>query len=169
MGMMWASCLNEVPEVLAVRPDLRDAMREYFEKESASASEPADMKAPFKDVMIKLLEGDMHLDEAVMLLGGASDPETGKRADCLVKCTFARLYNLAVLDRMESQGLSRAIVCDRAPDNVASPVSSQLTGKGYYILMLRKMLSGGEGPSDPICLVKGNPLCKFVVMPVTGV
>ena len=168
MGMMWASCLNEVPEVLALRPDIREAMIDYFAQESTSAYEPPEMKAPLKDVMMKVLEGEVDLDEAVMLLGGVSDPETGKRADCLVKCTLAKLYNRAVLDSMESQGMSRAVVSANGPDNVASACSVNIAGKGYYILMLKKMLSGEGGGSSSDCLVKGNPLCKFVVMPVTG-
>lgn len=161
MGVMWASCLDEVSEVLAVRPDLRESMLEYLFKEKLVDPPRKDQGVPWS-AMVMLLEGDIGLDEAVRSVGG------DRTASCRVKCTLARIYNQAVLDSMESMGMSRAVVSAKRPDNVTSTESSQLTGKGYSIKALKWMLRTDNGVPSPDCLVKGNPLCKFVVMPVTG-
>lgn len=161
MGVMWASSLDEVPEVLSVRPDLREKMMEYLFREKLVDPSDKDRALPW-GALVELLEGDVGLEDAVESIGG------DRTARCRVECVYARIYNQAVLDSMESMGMSRAIVSAKGPDNVASPESSQLAGKGYSIKALRWMFNGDKGAPSPNCLVKGNPLCKFVVMPMTG-
>jgi hypothetical protein len=180
-GEVWAQQFREIPETLAVRPDLRATMRRLLETHElpVKVTEGGDRCAQRRAILGALFDGALTLDQTIAETE-ARLPRHGSphRTSNLVFATgWARrlvhthtsvFYTWAVLDHLLAAGESRCFVPHSQAEVATSPCSRLLAGRNHPADVLRDRLIGVYVHKEPsrAPLVPNHPHCTHVVAPL---
>jgi hypothetical protein len=178
--VQWAADFSDIPTTLAVRPDLRAAMRVLLEAHAlpVKVTEGGDRDARRKAILGALFDGALTLDEAVAQaearLGRDGSPHHANNrvfatgwAKRLVHTHTSALYTWAVLEALLAAGQARCFVAHSPAESVTSTCSRQLAGKLHDAALMRDRLIAcyvdGQPARPP--LVPSHPHCTHVASP----
>lgn len=178
---VWAQQFRDIPATLAVRPDLRAAMRRLLEQHElpVKVTEGGDRSAQRRAILDALFDGALSLDQAVAATE-ARLPREGSphRTSNLVFATgWARrlvhthtsvFYTWAVLEHLLAAGASRCFVPHSPAEAATSACSRLLAGRDHPAEVLRDRLIEVYVAKEPsrAPLVPNHPHCTHVVAPL---
>lgn len=177
---VWAQQFRDIPETLAVRPDLRARMRALLEEHElpVKVTEGGERRAQRRAILDALFGGALTLDQAIAVTESQLGRETSPhRASNLVFATgWARrlvhthtsvFYTWAVLDHVLAAGESRCFVPHSAAEAASSACSRLLAGRDHPAAGLRERLIEVyvAKQSSRAPLIPNHPHCTHVVTP----
>ncbi len=181
-GDVWAQQFRDIPETLAVRPDLRAAMRQLLDQHElpVKVTEGGDRRDQRRAILGALFDGALTLDQAVAETEARLAREgSPHRASNLVFATgWARrlihthtsvFYVWAVLDHLLAAGESRCFVPHSPAEATTSACSRLLAGRDHPADVLRDRLIDVyvHKQTSRAPLVPNHPHCTHVVAPQT--
>ncbi|HEX7837583.1 MAG TPA: hypothetical protein VF469_08985 [Kofleriaceae bacterium] len=178
---IWAQQFHDIPRTLAVRPDLRAAMRRLLEQRElpVKATEGGDRRAQHRAILGALIEGALTLDqaaaEAETRLARETSPHRANNqvfasgwARRLIHSHTSVLYTWAVLDHLLAAGQARCFVPRSPAETATSACSRLLAGRGHFAAVLRERLIAvhvaRQNLREP--LIPNHPHCTHVVAPL---
>jgi hypothetical protein len=180
-ALVWAAEFCEIPATLAVRPDLRAAMRALLERHDlpVKVTEGGARDAERKAILGALFDGVLTLDEAVArtearLAREGSPHQANNRvfasgwAKRLVHTHTSVLYTWAVLDTLLAAGEPRCFVAHSSAEAATSTCARLLAGKPHDAAVLRDRLIQCYVAKQPARapLVPSHPHCTHVASPI---
>lgn len=182
-GVQWAADFSDIPATLAVRPDLRAAMRALLEAHElpVKVTEGGDRDAQRKAILGALFDGALTLDQAIAQtearLGREGSPhQTNNRvfatgwAKRLVHTHTSVLYTWAALEALLAAGEARCFVAHSPAESATCTCARQLAGKLHDAALMRDRLIAcyvaKQPPRAP--LVPNHPHCTHVASPPPG-
>lgn len=177
----WAQEFRDIAQTLAVRPDLRAAMRGLLEQHElpVKVTEGGDRRAQHRAILGALLDGALTLDQAVAETCARLARETSPHrtsnlvfasgwAKRLVHTHTSVLYTWAVLDQLLAAGETRCFVPHSSAEAASSACSRLLAGRTHPAAVLRDRLIAvyvaKQALREP--LIPNHPHCTHVVAPV---
>lgn len=182
-GDVWAQQFGDIPQTLAVRPDLRAAMRRLLEQHElpVKVTEGGDRRTQRLAILGALFAGTLTLDQAVAetearLAREGSPHRTSNQvfatgwARRLVYTHTSVLYTWAVLDHLLAAGESRCFVPHSPGESTTSACSRLLAGRDHPASVLRDRLIEVYVHKEPsrAPLVPNHPHCTHVVAPLSA-
>lgn len=178
---VWAAEFRDIPATLAVRPDLRAAMRALLEQHElpVKVTEGGDRRAERKAILGALFDGRLTLDEAIAQ-AEARLPREGSPhrtnnlvfasgwAKRLVHTHTSVLYTWAVLEALLAAGEPRCFVAHSSAEAPTSTCARLLAGKVHDAAVLRDRLVQCYVAKQPVRapLVPHHPHCTHVASPI---
>jgi hypothetical protein len=178
---VWAAEFREISATLAVRPDLRAAMRALLAHHAlpVKVTEGGQRDAWRKAILGALIDGAVTLDEAVVeteaRLARAGSPHHASNrvfasgwAKRLVHTHTSVLYTWAVLDALLAAGEPRCFVAHSSAEAATSTCARLLAGKPHDAAVLRDRLVRCYVAKQPVSapLVPSHPHCTHVASPI---
>lgn len=177
----WAQQFRDIPATLAVRPDLRAAMRALLEQHElpVKVTEGGDRPARRRAILGALFEGALTLEQAVaateMHLAREASPHRTSNlvfatgwAKRLVHTHTSVLYTWAVLEQLLASGAARCFVPHSPAEAASSACSRLLAGRDHAAALLRERLIevyvAKQTLREP--LIPNHPHCTHVVAPI---
>ncbi|MBC7976231.1 MAG: hypothetical protein H7138_14760 [Myxococcales bacterium] len=179
--LVWAAQLGDVPATLAVRPELRAAMRFLLEHHEipVKVTEGGDRRARRKAILDALFAGTLTLDAAIAeterQLARADSPHHASNlvfasgwAKRLVHTHLGVFYTWAVLEYLLASGATQCFVPHALAESATSACSRLLAGRAHDAVVLRDRLIQSYVAKQPVRapLVPNHPHCTHVVAPV---
>jgi hypothetical protein len=178
--VQWATERSEIPATLAVRPDLRTAMRGLLlaHELPVKVTEGGDRQAQRKAILGALFDGALTFDEAIeqteaRLARDGSPHRMNNRvfavgwAKRLVYTHTSVLYTWAVLEALLAAGEPRCFVAHSAAETATSACARLLAGKLHDAAVLRDRLVAcyvaGQPARAPV--IPHHPHCTHVASP----
>jgi hypothetical protein len=180
MESRWAREFREIPEVLAVRPDLRARMVALtaLHMPNKSTEGPGRLDA-FRAILVELIEGRLAFEAAVAETARRLPPAaSAHRADRRVFASgwnqriththFSRLYNQAVLELLAAEGHTQCFVPHSSHEGPDSTCARDLAGRRHEIVALYVGLVETYLKKRPVAgpKVPNHPHCTHVVVPL---
>lgn len=180
-ALVWAAEFREIPVTLAVRPDLRAAMRTRLAQHElpVKVTEGGNRDAERKAILGALFEGALTLDEAVAQtearLAREGSPHRANHrvfasgwAKRLIDTHTSVLYTWAVLDALLAAGEQRCFVAHSSAEAPTSTCAQLLAGKPHDAAVLRDRLIRCYVAKQPVHapLVPSHPHCTHVASPI---
>jgi hypothetical protein len=179
--VLWAQQFRDIPATLAVRPDLRAAMRALLDQHElpVKVTEGGERRAERRAILGALFDGALTLDQAIAATE-ARLPREGSphRASNRVFATgWARrlvhthtsvFYTWAVLEHLLAAGEPRCFVPHSTAEATTSACSRLLAGREHAAAVLRDRLFEVYVAKEPsrAPLVPNHPHCTHVVAPL---
>lgn len=178
---LWAEQFREIPATLAVRPDLRAAMRRLLAQHElpCEATEGGDRDAQRRSILGASIEGALALEEAAAALEARLPREASPHrassvvfasgwAHRLIHTQISVLYSWAVLDQLAAAGHTRCFVAHSAAEAPTTTCARLLAGRDHAIAGLRERLIDVHVAREPSRepLVPNHPHCAHVISPV---
>lgn len=177
----WAQQFHDIPKTLAVRPDLRAAMRRLLEQRElpVKVTEGGDRRAQHRAILGALFDGALTLDQAVAEAEARLARETSPHrasnqvfasgwAKRLIHTHTSVFYTWAVLDHLLAAGQARCFVPHSPAEAASSACSRLLAGREHFAAVLRERLIAvyvaRQTLREP--LIPNHPHCTHVVAPV---
>jgi hypothetical protein len=176
----WAQQFRDIPSILAVRADLRAAMRQLLDHHElpVKVTEGGDRRDQRRAILGALFDGGLTLDQAVAATE-ARLPREGsphRTSNLVFASGWARrlihthtsvLYSWAVLDHLLAAGEARCFVPHSSAEAPDSACSRLLAGRDHAAVTLRDRLVevyvAKETSRAP--LVPNHPHCTHVIAP----
>lgn len=180
---VWAQQFSDIPATLAMRPDLRAAMRQLLEQHELPVlvTEGGDRRAHRRAILGGLFGGALTLDDAIAAaearLGRETSPhKTNNRvfatgwARRLIHTHTTVYYCWAVLDQLLAAGETRCFVPHSAAESSTSACSRLLAGRDHEATVLRDRLIDVYVAKQPsrAPLIPNHPHCTHVIAPPPG-
>jgi hypothetical protein len=178
---VWAQQFLDIPETLAVRPDLRAAMRRLLDQHElpVKVTEGGDRRIQRRAILDALFEGTFTFDQAVAetetrLAREGSPHRTSNLvfasgwARRLIHTHTSVFYTWAVFEHLLAAGETRCFVPRSPAEAATSACSRVLAGRDHLAAVLRDRLIevyvAKEASRAP--LVPNHPHCTHVAAPV---
>ena len=178
---VWAQQFRDIPQTLAVRPDLRTRMHALLElyELPVQVTEGGDRAAQRRAILGALFDGELTLAQAVAeaelrLSREASPHRTSNQvfasgwAKRLIHTHTSVFYTWAVLEDLIAAGQSRCFVPHSPAEAASSACARLLAGRDHAVAVLRERLIdvyvAREPSREP--LIPHHPHCTHVVAPV---
>ena len=180
--LSWAAQLGDIPATLAVRPDLRTAMRFLLAHHEipVKVTEGSDRRARRKAILDALFAGELTLDAAIadterQLARDDSPHRTSNLvfasgwAKRLVHTHTSVFYTWAVLEFLLASGATQCFVPHASAESATSACSRLLAGRSHDAAVLRDRLISCYVAKQPsrAPLIPNHPHCTHVVAPVS--
>ena len=177
----WAQQFRDIPQTLAVRPDLRAAMRALLDQHElpVKVTEGGDRSAQRRAILGALFDGALTLDQAIAETEARLSRETSPHrtnnqvfasgwAKRLIYTHTSVFYTWAVLEHLRAAGQARCFVPRSPTEAAGSPCSRLLAGRDHPIAVLRERLIAVYVVKQPLHepLIPNHPHCTHVVAPV---
>ena len=178
---LWAQQFRDIPATLAMRPDLRAAMRQLLEQHELPVlvTEGGDRRAHRRAILAALFDGALTLDAAIAeteaRLGRETSPHHANNrvfatgwARRLIHTHTSVLYSWAVLEQLLAAGEPRCFVPHSPAESATSACSRLLAGRDHDATVLRDRLIevyvAKQTSRAP--LIPNHPHCTHVIAPV---
>lgn len=178
---LWAQQFRDIPATLAMRPDLRAAMRQLLELHELPVlvTEGGDRRAHRRAILGAVIDGALPLDAAIaeteVRLGRETSPHHASNrvfatgwARRLIHTHTSVLYSWAVLEQLLAAGPSRCFVPHSPAESATSACSRLLAGRDHDASVLRDRLVevyvAKQASRAP--LIPNHPHCTHVIAPV---
>ena len=180
-GDVWAQQFGDIPQTLAVRPDLRAAMRRLLDQHELPVKVTEGDGRPAQRIAIlgAVFDGTLTLDQAVTETEArlAREGSPHRTSNMVFATGWARrlihthtsvFYTWAVLDHLLAAGESRCYVPHAPGEATTSACSRLLAGRDHPAAVLRDRLIGVYVRKEPsrAPLVPNHPHCTHVVAPL---
>jgi hypothetical protein len=180
-NLSWAGQLGDIPAILAVRADLRAAMRFLLEHHEipVKVTEGGDRRARRKAILDALFAGTLTVDAAIAeverRLGRADSPHGNDNRVFasgwprrLVHTHTSVFYTWSVLEFLLASGARQCFVPHVPVESEASACSRLLAGQAHDAAVLRDRLIQVYVAKQPARapLIPNHPHCTHVVTPV---
>lgn len=178
---VWATEFAEIPATLAVRPDLRAAMRVLLAQHELpmKVTEGGDRRAARQAILDALFDGRLTLDEAIAQtearLPREGSPHHASNlvfasgwAKRLVHTHTSVLYTWAVLEALLASGEPRCFVAHSSVEAATSTCTRLLAGRSHDAAVLRDRLVQCYVAKQPVHtpFVPHHPHCTHVASPI---
>lgn len=178
---VWAQQFRDIPETLAIRPDLRDRMLALLVAHELPVlvTEGGERRADRRAILAALFDGALTLDQAIAeterRLGRETSPHRANNrvfatgwARRLIHTHTSVLYCWAVLEHQLAAGQSRCFVPHSSAEATTSACSRLLAGRDHDATVLRDRLVevyvAKQLSRAP--LIPNHPHCTHVIAPV---
>ncbi len=177
---VWAQQFHDIPQTLAVRPDLRAAMHRLLDEHElpVKVTEGGDRRAERRAILGALFDGALTLDQAIAETEArlARDGSPHRASNLVFATGWARrlvhthtsvFYTWAVLDHLLAAGQPRCFVPHSASEAATSACSRLLAGRDHPADVLRDRLIDVYVHKEPsrAPLVPNHPHCTHVAAP----
>jgi len=178
---VWAQQFRDIPDTLAIRPDLRTRMQALLATHELPVlvTEGGERRADRRPILAALFDGDLTLDQAIAETERRLSRETSPHrannrvfatgwARRLIHTHTAVFYCWAVLEHLLAAGESRCFVPHSPTESATSACSRLLAGRDHDATGLRDRLIEVYVAKQPsrAPLIPNHPHCTHVIAPL---